>query len=120
MTEPAGRRDWDPNPVYELGNAWITFGNLLDEKLAEMSGATLDLSNGSWEGDSSMAMDFAFNNTLQPTVMTAIDLCWTMGERINYYAMLRTQQQETEYKQEVANGIAVALVGVLGFVFSFI
>jgi hypothetical protein len=34
---------WDPNPVYELGNAWITFGDLLHEQIVRKHSGAIRL-----------------------------------------------------------------------------
>ena len=91
--------DWDPNPVYELGNAWIAFGDLLDEQVTAMAVAQFDLKNGAWMGDASISMAAAFGTMRDNQVWDVVVQCWKMGESINYYAMLRSQQQATEAKQ---------------------
>src|SRR5258708_2711769 len=120
MTEPVGNRPWDPDPVYALGNAWIAFDDLLDEQIGAMSLSQFDLTNGSWMGDAALAMGLAFGNTLQPTVLQTVGLCWQMGESINYYAMLRTQQQANEMKHAIEELIAIALGFGVAFIFAFL
>src|SRR5882757_2702305 len=94
---------WDPDPVYELGNALIAFGDLLDDQRLAMETAQFNLINGSWSGQANMAMTSAFENGLSPQIMTVIEQFWNAGEAINYYAMLRTEQQATEKKEALAS-----------------
>ena len=103
-------KNWDPNPVYELGNALIDFGDFLDEQAARMTGAEFDLNNGAWRGDAEMYMTQAFSDQRE-SVMNIIEEFWDTGEMINYYAMLRTEQEKTLAKQALAELIA-GLVGV--------
>ncbi|OON76170.1 hypothetical protein B1H18_21320, partial [Streptomyces tsukubensis] len=106
---------WDPTPIYELGNAWIDFGDLLGEQLAKMSGAQFDLINGSWTGDSATSMSGAFYE-MRNMVTKVVVNCWEMGEAINYYAILRTQQQAEQAKEAVAELISMIVGTVIGAV----
>ncbi|MEK8143014.1 hypothetical protein NKH18_15055 [Streptomyces sp. M10(2022)] len=104
---------WQPELLYELGNAWIAFGDLLGEQLAKMSGAQFNLTNGSWLGDSAMAASRACSE-VQDTGTKVVVSCWEMGEAINYYAILRTQQQAEQAKQALAELISMIIGTVLG------
>ncbi|NED79491.1 hypothetical protein G3I76_05205, partial [Streptomyces sp. SID11233] len=104
---------WDPNLVFDLGNAWIAFGDLLGEQLAKMSGAQFDLANGSWLGESAMAMSRSFGE-VQNTGTKVVVSCWEMGEAINYYAILRTQQKAEQAKEALAELISMIIGTVLG------
>ncbi|MFG2960185.1 lonely Cys domain-containing protein [Streptomyces sp. NPDC048291] len=111
-------KNWDPNPVYELGNALIDFGDYLDEQVARMTSAEFDLNNGAWQGDAEMWMTQAYSDQRE-SVMEIIEEFWDTGEMINYYAMLRTEQEATLAKQSLANliaGIVGVLLGALLFV----
>ncbi|MER6273800.1 lonely Cys domain-containing protein [Streptomyces sp900105755] len=103
-------KNWDPNPVYELGNALIDFGDLMDEQAQRMTSAEFDLNLGAWRGDAEMYMTQAFADQRE-SVMEIIEEFWDTGEMINYYAMLRTEQEKTLAKQALAELIA-GLVGV--------
>ncbi|MYS23329.1 hypothetical protein GA0115240_15193, partial [Streptomyces sp. DvalAA-14] len=119
----SGYRDavpWDPNPVIELGNAWITFGDQLYEQYQAMENAQFNLINGAWMGTAATAMTVAFFNQsdgsdaignygLQPNIIQVCLDSWDMGEAINYFALLRSQQQKTEAKEELAALIATLL-----------
>src|ERR1700722_13069433 len=94
---------WDPDPVIALGNAWISFGNTLDANLATMASSQFNLGDGSWDGDASVGMAGAFG-ALESTTIQVINSCWDMGESINYYAMLRSQQEATEAKEWLKEG----------------
>ena len=89
---------WDPDPVIALGNAWISFGNTLNLNLSTMSVVELDLTAGGWLGTASVAMDGAWDALRQPA-QKLVNSCWDMGETINYYALLRSQQEQTEAKE---------------------
>ncbi|MER7186447.1 hypothetical protein ABT404_44495, partial [Streptomyces hyaluromycini] len=111
-------KNWDPNPVYELGNALIDFGDFLDEQAARMTSAEFDLNLGAWQGDAEMYMTQAFADQRE-AVMNIIEEFWDTGEMINYYAMLRTEQEATLAKQslsELIAGIVGVLLGALLFV----
>ncbi|MER5794215.1 lonely Cys domain-containing protein [Streptomyces sp. NPDC001980] len=111
-------KNWDPNPVYELGNALIDFGDFLDEQAARMTDAEFDLNLGAWQGDAEMWMTQAFSDQRE-AVMEIIEEFWDTGEMINYYAMLRTEQEATLAKQslsELIAGIVGVLLGALLFV----
>jgi hypothetical protein len=58
-----------------------------------MGGATFNATDGSWTGDAALAMTFAVGNALQSALLNTVGLCWQIGEEINYYAMLRIQQE---------------------------
>src|SRR5205809_662876 len=114
MSDSDDPTSWDASPVYELGNAFIVFGDLLDEKIADMSSALFDLGDGSWSGDASRSMSSAFMNGLRHGALLTVGALWSLGEAINYYAMLRSEQQETEAKQELASMLATVLGFALG------
>ncbi|MFF3561805.1 lonely Cys domain-containing protein [Streptomyces sp. NPDC002574] len=103
-------KNWDPSPVYEIGNALIDFGDFLDEQAAALTDAEFNLNLGAWRGDAERYMTQAFADQRE-TVMNIIEEFWDTGEMINYYAMLRTEQEETLAKQALSELIA-GLVGV--------
>src|SRR5882757_398121 len=109
----SGVSNWDPHPLYELGNALIAFGDLLHEQLTAMDGARSDVTK-SWSGDAQVAMASAFDNGLSPQVADMAEQFWNAGEAINYYAMLRNEQQITEAKQALASFLATLFGLVLG------
>ncbi|MEV5753696.1 hypothetical protein AB0L00_38250, partial [Actinoallomurus sp. NPDC052308] len=134
--------EFDPDKVVTLGNAWITFGDLLDEKIADMSGAQFDLINGGWRGEAANSMSFAFENSsrgapapadapagstgpgqqydsrggLRPLVEKVVVSCWDMGESLNYFAMLRSEEIAAENKANIASIIAMIIGAVIGLV----
>ncbi|MFE1856690.1 hypothetical protein, partial [Streptomyces sp. NPDC059489] len=123
---------FDPDPVIELGNAWITFGDALDEQMANMAGAQFDLLNGGWTGEAANSMSFAFENNyvasdgnvagggLRPLVEQVVESCWDLGESINYFAMLRSEQAASEAKVSLAMVLATVIGGILGLFTMFI
>ncbi|MEV6537136.1 hypothetical protein AB0M86_47655, partial [Streptomyces sp. NPDC051639] len=123
---------FDPDPVFELGNAWITFGDVLDEQMANMAGAQFDLLNAEWMGEAANSMSFAFeNNTVQsdgtlaggglrPLVAQVVESCWDLGESINYFAMLRAEQAASENKMSLAMVLAAIIGGIFGLFTMFI
>ncbi|MCO6000293.1 hypothetical protein, partial [Actinoallomurus rhizosphaericola] len=134
--------EFDPDKVVTLGNAWITFGDLLDEKIADMSAAQFDLINGGWRGEAANAMSFAFENSsrgapapadapagstgpgqqydsrggLRPLVEKVVVSCWDMGESLNYFAMLRSEEIAAENKAKLASMIAMIIGAVIGLI----
>ncbi|MCO5975096.1 hypothetical protein NDW01_42590, partial [Actinoallomurus sp. WRP6H-15] len=134
--------EFDPDKVVTLGNAWITFGDLLDEKIADMSAAQFDLINGGWRGEAANSMSFAFENSsrgapapadapagstgpgqqydsrggLRPLVEKVVVSCWDMGESLNYFAMLRSEEIAAENKATIASIIAMVIGAVIGLI----
>ncbi|MEV6029083.1 hypothetical protein, partial [Streptomyces sp. NPDC052036] len=109
MSDSHGSVQFNPDDVYTLGHAVITFGDQLDEQLAATDGAQFDLLNGSWMGDASMAMTFAWEDQdkgtdagVEAEIIQVVEQLWDLGEAINYYAMLRTEQEKTLAKELLA------------------
>jgi hypothetical protein len=74
-----------------------------------MSSSEFNLADGSWMGTASDSMDAAFA-ALEGTAIQLANSCWDMGESINYYAILRTQQENTEAKEWLKE----ELLGIFG------
>ncbi|WP_031517965.1 hypothetical protein [Streptomyces sp. NRRL F-5123] len=116
-------KPFDPDPIYTLGNAWITFGDLLDEQAAVMAGAEFGLTSGAWVGDGANSMSAAFQNNmggnatrggLRTSVEQCAAACWELGEQINYFAMLRNEQAIAAQKLAIIQLLAGVLGAVLG------
>ena len=120
-TDPAGDQydSWDQDPVIQLGNAWITFGDLLDLQLSNMTMAQFNLINGAWMGTASMSMSDAYYS-MQPVVQQVVENCWDMGEMINYYALMRSAQEATEAKEELEEELLAIFAVVLTFLAPFL
>ena len=106
---------WDSDPVITVGNACIMWGDLCWEQLLVMEGAQFNLINGGWTSDASIAFGDGFA-TVQQDGQAVAEYCWRMGETINYYAILRTQQEKTEAKQELAQMLLSIFTDLLGFI----
>ena len=101
---------WNPDPVYELGNEWISFGDAFAAQLQAMTGAVSGLEAG-WTGSSSQDMAAAWEQ-VEKVVTDAIENCYHMGEQINYYAMLRSAQEAT-VAADAHNAAIDSLIGAL-------
>jgi hypothetical protein len=102
---------WDPDAAIELGNAWITFGNTFNTQLGNMSTALYSLTEGPWASGGSVAAEDAFAAVYE-LVQPVINSCWDVGEMINHYAMLRTDQEKTGAKETWASTLASLVVNV--------
>ena len=104
---------WDPDPVTNLGNAFITMGDVLKGQLLSMKSALLD--QLSWKGAAAVAMGESFA-ALEVQADQIINSCWVLGEAINFYSMDRSQQQSTESKEQDEEFWMGFFGGLLAFV----
>ncbi len=115
---------WNSDPVYNLGNAWISFGNTLYQTAAGLDATVNGLTTPSgeggagWDGWAAEGANAAIG-PLTDQARTFANACWDTGEAINYYAMLRDQQEHTVAHQRTADLLMEILAPIMAIPLMF-
>ena len=72
---------FDANNVYALGNAWSQLGDTINSELSAMDSA---IAGVSWSGDGGTQFEAAWQS-VRAAVAALPEMCWNIGEEINYY-----------------------------------
>src|SRR5260221_2302195 len=116
---------WDSGPVYDLGNSFITFGNTLYDNGTAIQNAVIGFAstgsqNGTgWNGWAAASVPPAVQQ-LVLQAQTVANQCWVTGEVINWYAMLRDQQEQTMAAEMARNDLLMILSTIIGLVLMFV
>ncbi|MEV0473639.1 hypothetical protein, partial [Streptomyces prunicolor] len=104
----------DVGPIYDLGNAWIAFGDTLWDQ-ANAAATAYSGTGAAWQGDAAGAADAAML-TVNSALISSIDPVWKIGEAINAYADELVATEKEIEKEMMAEMLAAIFGAVLGFI----